>query len=104
MLVENNRQRVKSFDEVLREQVVMVNREDAYRSLIEHRQKASRVSGDFLELIGTKKLSKISSVKFEFVNGVIKIVNAQQDYWPLSDRSIHYDLLNCPPLRNSSIK
>jgi hypothetical protein len=28
------------------------------------------------------------------------IVLAQKPYWPLSDRSIHYSLLNDPPLRN----
>src|SRR5262245_11676244 len=31
-----------------------------------------------------------------------EIIWAQQEYWPLSDRSIHYDILNDPPLRHSS--
>jgi hypothetical protein len=31
-----------------------------------------------------------------------KILDDSEDYWPLSDRSVHYELLNHPPLRHAS--
>jgi hypothetical protein len=36
------------------------------------------------------------------LNAVIEILEEQRDYWPLSDRTIHYYLLNDPPLRHAS--
>ncbi len=35
------------------------------------------------------------------LDAAIKVIGAQQKYWPLSDRSIHYNLLNSPPLRHA---
>jgi ParB/RepB/Spo0J family partition protein len=52
MLREFNRQRVKSFDEVVREQVISMNPATAYQSLIKHRQETCAVNGDFLTIEG----------------------------------------------------
>src|SRR5262249_49486031 len=43
LLREFNRQRVKSLDEVIREEVLSLNPDDAHRELKKHRKKASRV-------------------------------------------------------------
>jgi hypothetical protein len=100
-LREYNRQRVKSFDEVVREQVVSVDPGEAYKSLIEHRMATSRVSADFLVLDGPRKRKAISTGKRQFLIAARGIVRARRNYWPLFDRSIHYDLLNDPPLRHT---
>src|SRR5262249_38133657 len=44
---------------------------------------------------------RISLAKRPMLLAVIRIVEAHRNYWPLSDRSIHYDLLNDPPLRHA---
>jgi hypothetical protein len=104
LLREHNRQRVKSFDEVVREEIVSaaVDRDEAYGALLARRRKASEVSGDFFALGPTKARPKISPAKRLMLEAILRIVWEQRDYWPLSDRSIHYDLLNEPPLRHAS--
>jgi hypothetical protein len=36
------------------------------------------------------------------LNAVQKIITGQRNHWPLTDRSIHYDMLNNPVLRHAS--
>lgn len=100
LLRECNRQRVKTFDMILREQVIDFNPDTAYAALINERKAAVAVSGDFIKILGATVRSRITSVKGEMLNAVINVINEQRKYWPLSDRSIHYSLLNDPPLRN----
>jgi hypothetical protein len=101
MLREFNRQRVKGFDEIVREQIVSGPPVDAYRSLVEHRKAKSAISGEFLSIDGMKTRKAISKAKEQMLRAAIKIISSQRDYWPLSDRSIHYDVLNDPPLRHA---
>src|SRR5262249_39574862 len=101
MLVECNRQRKKTLDETIREVVVSNNPEEAHRNLVAHRKKAAEVKGDFIKIEGRKHRAKVSKGKEPMLRCLIRIVNAQRHYWPLSDRSIHYEVLNDPPLRHS---
>jgi hypothetical protein len=102
MLVEYNRQRVKGFDEVVREQVITRDPEGDYRSMVQHRRAKAEVSGEFIRIEGKKRRKKISRAKRPMLEAAARVVQAQRAYWPLSDRLIHYDLLNDPPLRHSS--
>ena len=54
LLRECNRQRVKTFDEKLREEVVSTNPEVAYHSLIKHRQERSQLDMESIDLRGEK--------------------------------------------------
>jgi hypothetical protein len=101
LLVEHNRQRVKGLDEVVREQVITSNPENAYRSLVEYRRAKSAVSGEFLSIEGTKTRKAISSAKWPMLLCMRRIIEEKREFWPLSDREIHYDLLSYPPLRHS---
>lgn len=106
LLREYNRQRVKTFDEVIREEVVSVEKEDAYRELLAHRDKKSDSSGfrDQLytvELGARKSRSRISAAKKPMLDAVRHVLEEREDFWPLSDRQIHYGLLNTPPLRHA---
>jgi hypothetical protein len=102
MLREFNRQRVKSFDEVVREQIISANPARAYQSLIDHRKKTAAVSGDFLSIEGVKSRRPISPAKLPMLLAIKEIITGMEPYWPLSDRTIHYELLNDPPLRHAS--
>ena len=101
-LVEHNRQRVKSFDEQVRETVVGMTPGKAYSKLIAERKSRARVKAPVIELRNGKARSKISRASVPFLNAVIKIVNDLKNYWPISERKIHYDLLNDPPLTHAS--
>jgi hypothetical protein len=49
-----------------------------------------------------KRRYAISPGKMGMLDAVVRIVRALDKYWPLSDRSIHYEVLNEPPLRHLS--
>jgi hypothetical protein len=101
LLTECNRQRVKSFDEKLREQVVAVNREDAYQSLITHRRQRGAITTDRLATTGAMRRAKITDAKMPLVNAINKVLDDLADFRPLSARQVHYALLNDPPLRHA---
>ena len=102
MLTEYNRQRVKTHDELLREAVAQCDEEQAYTSLIEHREMKSTVAVDALDMGHIRQRKQISSAKSEMVDAICRILESRRKYWPLSDRQIHYALLNDPPLRHSA--
>jgi len=102
LLREYNRQRVKSFDEKLREETLSANPEVAYQSLIEYRENQSRLISDTLDIRDEKKRAEITSAKLPFLTAIQKIVGERKEFWPLSDRQIHYGLLNDPPLMHAS--
>jgi hypothetical protein len=102
LLIEYNRQRVKSNDELLREEVIRADPDEAYRTLLEHRRKTSRIKVDTLEIRGEKRRCKITAAKEPFLAAIETVLGEREDYWPLSDRQIHYALLNNPPLIHAS--
>jgi ParB-like chromosome segregation protein Spo0J len=102
LLRECNRQRVKSFAEKVREEVVTTNPVEAYQALIEHRRKQSRVSAKTIKLRGEKRRCAISEAKGPFLAAVREVLKARRKFWPLSDRQVHYALLNDPPLIHAS--
>jgi len=101
LLRECNRQRVKSFDEILREEVVSVNREQAYRSLIAHRSQRSAIGADRMAISGAARRAEITDAKMPFVDAINEVLADLAGFAPLSARQIHYALLNDPPLRHA---
>jgi hypothetical protein len=102
LLIEYNRQRVKTLDEVLREEVVAVDPEAAYQELLTFRKRAARVDVDTIEIEGYKRRARISKAKQPFLDAIQRVLDELRDFWPLTDRSIHYQLLNDPPLTHAS--
>src|SRR5262249_48049068 len=98
MLRECNRQRVKSFDEIAREEVVSTNPEEAYRVLVEHRKRQTDIEVETIEIVGTKHRAAISKAKQPMLKAIRAILEARRSYWPLTERQIHSALLNDPPL------
>lgn len=104
MLREYNRQREKTRAEKLREAIVETDPKEAYRSLIEHRAQCAKVAVAPMQLSAVKRRKAISAARAPFLAAVRKVIHGA-DYksrWPLSDRQIHYALLNSPPLIHAS--
>ena len=102
MLREYNRQRDKTLDERLREEIVSVNVDDTYASLIEHRKQASEISAETVTLGKCKDRATITAAKQPMLDAILLILEERREYWPMSDRTIHYALLNIKPLRHAS--
>ncbi len=105
LLREFNRQRVKSVDELLREEVVSADPDAAYANLLAHRRRLSDMSDNALEMLDlpeARTRRRISARKLEMLDAVLQVIRERREYWPLSDRQVHYVLLNNPPLRNTA--
>src|SRR5260221_4371741 len=98
LLVKHNKHRVKSLDELMREAVINTSREQAYRQLIHHRdaKMLSVVPFDLhqIEIRSERSRCAISAAKKPFLDAIQKIINDNRDWWPLSDRQIHYLLVS----------
>jgi hypothetical protein len=101
-LREYNRQRVKSLDEIAREEILSSDPEEAYRVLIEHRKKKARVHEDTVLIKGMKWRAEITKAKEPMLKAIQAILKGRRAFWPLTDRQIHYALLNHPPLVHAS--
>jgi hypothetical protein len=99
LLREHNRQRNKTVAEQVREELVDIDPDAAFRRLREQRSEsvfAAEYNGvEALEIEGAKIRHAISEEKAEHVKYVKKVVfEDRRAYWPLSVRGVHYPLLN----------
>jgi hypothetical protein len=98
-----NRQRVKSLDEQLRESVVKADPNDAHRVLSQYREARALLDDcSLIQLRAFKKRAEISPAKFPMISAIKGIFADLKAFLPLTDRVIHYKLLNDPPLRHAS--
>lgn len=105
LLVMHNQQRQKTIAELLAEQVVQRSGEDAHRELVQHRiARSRRATAGACAMVVDRKRSRsaISTAKHPMLDAVLAVVAELREFWPLSLRTIHYNLLNNPPLRNAS--
>ncbi len=102
LLREHNRQRDKSRAEKLREELVTINPDDAHAKLWAYRRAEATVAVKPLKIVGSKHRAEISKAKLPFLAAVKLVIESRRKYWPLSDRQIHYALLNDPPLIHAS--
>lgn len=104
LLREHNRQRIKSIDEIAREEAISFDPENCYQDLVNRRRVAtSRTCPEAMVLGKKKKRSRITDVKQDMVDAVLRVVENLRELWPIDGRKIHYELLSDPsPLRNTS--
>jgi len=102
LLREHNRQREKSLDEKLREEIISADPDDSYATLTEYRRTQSQVEIAPLLLADERKRKRISKAKKPFLAAIRAVLEDRRKYWPLSDRAVHYALLNDPPLKHAS--
>jgi hypothetical protein len=97
LLASYNRQRVKTATEQLREEVALMSEESC--TCVRHfRRDAAVISSDgAVELRRRKRRSAIRD-KLALRDAIVKVIRDEERNWPLSDRAVHYRLLNIPGL------
>jgi len=101
-LREFNRQRVKGFDEQLREEIISADPIEAHRDLTEYRQQSSRVDVDLMTLHSRKHRKQISDARRPLLEAVLQVLDERRKFWPLSVRAVHYAVCNIRPLKHAS--
>jgi 5S rRNA maturation endonuclease (ribonuclease M5) len=105
LLASFNKQREKTLDEKLRESVVEASASEAYDALVSHRIERSDRAISECELIDVevgRGRCKITKAKWPLLNAVQRVLRDLRGFLPVSDRTIHYQLLNDPPLIHAS--
>jgi hypothetical protein len=108
-LVSFNRQRVKTADEVIREEVIRTSPEEAHNKLLAHRvveagkahQRAEAAGLRVLGEMAARVRSAISDAKRPMLEAAVAVIEQYRDYWPLTLRQIHYRLLTRSVLRHA---
>ncbi len=100
-LIEYNPQRVKGAPSLLKEALMLTKGvKFNTRAWIEEQRAATmKVDADFMEVTGAKDVKPISQRRFPFLQAVQAVIQGLEDFWPLSIRQIHYNLLNNPPFK-----
>jgi hypothetical protein len=98
LLVTFNTHRDKSPAMRVREQLVLADPESAYQNLVREREEASRVKAETLVIGAGRERAQITEAKRPLLDAIECVIDDLRAYWPLSDRRIHYALLNDPPL------
>jgi hypothetical protein len=104
LLVAANNQRIKTSDEILREEVVesAAAEGEAHRRLIEHRRRNATLEiEEAIQIEGVKRRNKISKAKRPMLDAVLEVLKSYKDFLPVTLRRIHYALLNKPPLKHA---
>lgn len=103
LLQAHNEQREKSLDERIREEVINTNPLEANTWLLNHRRDQSEIHGlPEIQLREATRRARITKAKQPFLDAIEHIIYSTRKYWPLSDRRVHYALLNNPPLKHAS--
>jgi hypothetical protein len=96
LLVECNSQRIKSTSVLLREELLKVDPQDAYQQIVNDRKEKDGQERETLRAIvpvDDGRRCTISNAKKRFLDAILRVLEEQREYWPLSDRQIHYRLL-----------
>lgn len=102
VLTEFNPQRIKTPGSLLREALLRDNdAADTYEAIQERREAAMTVDAEFMQVDGAKDIVSISDRRLPFLESVQRVIENLRDFWPLSIRQIHYQLLNDPPLKQT---
>jgi hypothetical protein len=96
-LAEHNQQRDKSHAEKLREALLKINPDEAYEKLLRDRLDNQSDLVDNVPLGAVRNRKKITTIAF--LKAVQIAIESERDYWPITDRRVHYLLLNNPPPR-----
>lgn len=101
LLAAYNQQRDKTVDERLAERIAATDPADAYAAVQSYRATRSHI--EVVSNICTGERRKRAKITTEaFFLAVRKLVFAHRDEWPVSNRFIHYLLLNDPPLTHDA--
>ena len=84
----------------MRETIVSVDHDPkkAHKALTAYRTRKAKVKVETIEIREGMRRKEISPAKKAFLAAVQKIIFVLEEFWPLSLRQIHYELINAPPL------
>ena len=102
LLAEYNRQRIKNFAEMAHEAALEMDPDAAYSVLEEERKRDARIKVAPLNLQARRVRAAISPAKQPFLDAILRVLRDYKDHLPISERQIHYALLNDPPLKHAS--
>jgi hypothetical protein len=105
LLVEANAQRKKTPAMLIREAAMLVDPDEALAEIVEDRRLRELEGNDPGERLfgGGKARKEISEAKMPMLRAAIDVINAHEEFWPLSVRQVHYRLLGPnAPLRHAS--
>lgn len=94
-----NQQRDKTPGEKIREQLLQIDPKEAHAKLF--RQRITQRYGSIetnVDIGVVKKRARITTI--QFLEAAQKVIQENEEYWPLTVRRVHYLLLNNPPLRH----
>lgn len=97
LLASYNRQRTKTAAEQFREELVLMSDQPLGR-IQDYRREATAITSDCIVRLRNRKARSEIRDKLELRAAIIQVVEAERKNWPLSDRAIHYRLLNIPGL------
>jgi hypothetical protein len=97
-----NHQRVKPASVRMKEAMLDIDPDIAYKQLITQREELDRNAPPQMIITGTKVRSEISDRKQPMLDAAILVITCLKSYWPVTVRHVHYGLLNNPPMRNTS--
>ena len=100
LLASYNRQRVKTTSEQLREEVVLMSDASCsqVRQVRQFRRDSAAVDGQGTVELRERKRRSVIREKLELRDAILKVICEEKRNWPLSDRAVHYRLLNIPDL------
>lgn len=103
-LVVANTSREKTLDEVLRETIICdATADQAYDELLAERSRRAKAAisnaSSLIEIGQERQRSEIGAGRLPFLLAAAAVVETLREYWPVSVRAIHYQLLNDPPMR-----
>jgi hypothetical protein len=97
LLVEMNSQRIKSTSVLLHESLVKIDPKKAHEQIANDRKEKddarSLNSLTVIDPVDDGRRCEISKAKKPFLDAILRVLEEQREYWPLSDRQIHYRLL-----------
>ena len=102
ILRAHNHQRLKPAIVRLKEAMLDIDPDLAHQQLVSQRDERDRDAPPRFEITGEKVRCTFSDRKREMLDAAIKVATELKNFWPVSDRQIHYGLLNDPPFRNTS--
>jgi hypothetical protein len=94
-----NHQREKSPTERVREQMLEIDPDEAYDTLIRNRaERYLDMPDSNVEMGDVKKRARITTARF--LEAAQRVIQENREYWPMTVRRVHYLLLNDPPLKH----
>src|SRR5262249_42587397 len=82
--------------------LVSADPEEAHRLLVEHREEKATLHVKTVKIEGHKHRPQITAAKGPLLKAILAILKRNRRFWPMTDRQIHYALLNDPPLKHAS--